>query len=73
MDGEPAIHELKTEIISFRTAETIPEECPVGEHGSNLVGGAVRRVREQTRVGPSQLEKRAEARCTEAVQPCSGL
>ena len=59
-DGEPAILALKGRIIEERVAETVPEETPVGEHEANLAEGAVRRVREHTRVLISSLETKAK-------------
>ena len=59
-DNEPAILTLKDRIIEERTAETVPEETPVGEHEANLAEGAVRRVREHTRVIISSLEAKMQ-------------
>ena len=59
-DNEPAILTLKDRVIEERVAETVPEETPVGEHEANLAEGAVRRVREHTRVLISSLEAKSK-------------
>ena len=64
-DGESAILSIKTKVIELRSAETVPEESPVGEHDANLAEGAVRRVREQSRVILSDLEAKLKAKVQE--------